>query len=151
MKSLSFTILFFMLSAVAMAQKRGVIVNMADGVPVRDVKIYTNTNQIFQTNWRGEYSISKPFTSATIVHPSYVSLTLNLYEMGDTIQLLPKYHSLDEVVVYGNAPKPFVPNKSFNVDIFQKPSGLDILSLFRKHTGLSKEQKEKHDEIIKTY
>lgn len=144
----------------AFAQKKGVIVSMADGIPIRDVKIFTNTNKVATTNWRGEYTIKSYFTSVTITHSDYVSLTLNLYEMGDTIELLPKFHSLDEVVVYGKHPMSFDAKKATRDarDYYTPNMGggaglmfnFDFFSLFTKH-GLNSKQKKKHDEIIKTY
>lgn len=155
MKTLIFTILALSFSTMAMAQKKGVVVNMTDGIPIRDAKIYTNRNTVAETNWRGEFSISKPFTSVTITHKDYVSLTLNLYEMGDTIELLPKFHSLDEVVIYGKRKMTFDPKRATQDahDYYTPNVGgftFDFFSLFRNH-GLSSKEKEKHDLIIKTY
>lgn len=143
------------MSAAAMAQKRGVIVNMTDGVPIRDVKIYTNRNGVATTNWRGEFSIDNYFTSVTITHKDYLSLTLNLYEMTDTIELLPKFHTLDEVVVYGERRMTFDAKKATQDarDFYTPQVGgfsFDFSSLFRRH-GLSAKEREKHDLIIKTY
>lgn len=155
MKALIITILVSLVSTVAIAQKSGVIVSMTDGVPVRDVKIYTNRNTVATTNWRGEYIIDKPFTSVTITHKDYVSLTLNLYEMGDTIELLPKFHSLDEVVVYGKRRMSFDAKAATHDahDYYTPQVGgfsFDLFSLFKRH-GLSSKERQKHDEIIKTY
>lgn len=155
MKTIILTMLILLVSVAAMAQKKGVIVSMTDGVPIRDVKIYTNTNKIATTNWKGEYSIDKYFTSVTITHPDYVSLTLNLYEMNDTIELLPKFHSLNEVVVYGKRPMTFDYKKATKdaKDYYTPPVGgfsFDLMSLFRKR-GLSQKEREKHDLIIKNY
>lgn len=146
----------FTSAAMALAQKKGVIVSMTDGVPVRDVKIFTNTNKVATTNWRGEYSIKNYFTSVTITHKDYVSLTLNLYEMGDTIELLPKFHSIDEVVVYGKRKMTFDVKRATRDarDYYTPPVGgfsFDFFSLFHKRQGLNHKEKEKHDEIIKTY
>lgn len=156
MKALLLSLLLLSVTAVADAQKKGVIVNMTDGVPIRDAKIYTNTNTVATTNWRGEYSIDKYFTSVTITHKDYLSLTLNLYEMSDTIELLPKFHSLDEVVIYGERPKGFDASKiaedakNYYTPPMNGGFSFDLFSLF-KRGGLNSKEKEKHDEIIKTY
>lgn len=152
-------VLFLLMVASALvcrAQKKGVIVNMADGVPVRDVKIFTNTNKVATTNWRGEFSISNYFTSVTIAHKDFVSLTLNLYEMTDTIELLPKFQTLDEVVVYGKRPLSFDWKAATRDarDYYTPPVGgftFDFFSLFMKKGGLNTKEREKHDEIIRTY
>lgn len=128
---------------------------MTDGVPIRDVKIYTNTNSVATTNWKGEFSIDKYFTSVTITHKDYVSLTLNLYEMTDTIELLPKFETLDEVIVYGKRKMSFDWKKATQdaKDYYTPPVGgfsFDLSSLFRRQ-GLNSKEKAKHDEIIKNY
>ena len=155
MKALFLFLLSILPAVTAMAQKKGLIVNMTDGVPVRDVKIYTNTNTVTTTNWKGEYSIDKYFTSVTITHPDYLSLTLNLYEMTDTIELIPKYHTLDEVVVYGKRPMTFDAKKATqDANDYHAPSvGVTIFDCFtrRKKRGLNSKEREKHDQIIKTY
>lgn len=156
MRIISLLITILLVPFMAMAQRKGVIVNMTDGVPIRDVKIYTNTNTVAKTNWRGEYSIDKYFTSVTITHKDYLSLTLNLYEMRDTIELIPKFHTLDEVVVYGERPMSFDPKnitkdaRNYYTPPLNGGFSFDLFSLFKKR-GLTSKQKEKHDEIIKTY
>ena len=154
MKTL-FLFLLLSLPMMSFAQKKGLIVNMIDGVPVRHVKIYTNTNTVTTTSWKGEFSIEKYFTSITITHPDYLSLTLNLYEMTDTIELIPKYHTLDEVVVYGKRPVTFDVKKATRDarDYYTPNVGgftFDFVSLF-KSKGLNSKEREKHDQIIKTY
>lgn len=150
-------VLFLLLTlpTVALAQKKGLIVNMTDGVPIRDVKIYTNTNTVTTTNWKGEFTIDKYFTSITITHPNYLSLTLNLYEMTDTIELIPNYHTLDEVVIYGKRPMTFDVKKATRDarDYYTPNVGgftFDFFNLF-KSKGLNDKEREKHDQIIKTY
>lgn len=149
-----FLMLFFVIP-VAVAQKRGVIINMETGDPVRDVKIYTNTNKTATTDWRGQYYLKDYFTSVTISHPNYLSLTLNLYEMGDTIELLPRFNTLEEVVVYGRRPMTFDAKRATRDarDYYTPNVGgfsFDLFSLFRRG-GLNKKEREKHDEIIRTY
>jgi len=156
MRILMIFLLMFSALQSAMAQKRGVIVNMETGVPIRDAKIYTNTNKTFTTDWRGQYSIKDYFTSATITHQNYLSLTLNLYEMGDTIELLPRFNTLEEVVVYGSKPMTFdVKRATRDARDYYTPNvggfSFDFFSLFHKRRGLSSKEKEKHDEIIRTY
>lgn len=156
MAKLLFTLLVLLASMTARAQIHGVIASAETGVPLRNVTIYTNTAKTVKTNWRGEYEIPSTFSSVTIVKKDYVSLTLNLSEMSDTLYLLPKFNSLSEVVVWGkrrsinpNALKrgfepSFVPNSTggFNFDFF---------SIFRKKRGLNRKELEKHNEIINNY
>lgn len=89
-----FFIAALLLSLSANAQRKGTILNMEDGIPIREVTIYTNNKQTVFTNYKGEFYIPKAFTSVTIVKAGFVSRTLNLYEMPDTIELLPKFNTL---------------------------------------------------------
>lgn len=155
MTRLLLTIILAFLAVGSQAQRKGVIVSMESGIPVREVKIFTNTNQVVETNWRGEFFIKDRFTSVTITHPNFVSLTLNLYEMNDTIELLPKFHTLDEVIVYGKRRITFdVKKVGEDAKYYAPPSsgfGFDFFSLFTKRKGLNAKQKKRHDEIIRTY
>lgn len=152
MKFLFPTIIIMSIALRATAQKSGIIIDNTTGIPIREVKIYTNRRGVAETNWKGEFHIDGEYTSVTIVHPNYLSRTMNLYDMTDTIRLIPKYHTMDEVVIYGNAPKPFNPKPMLEeFKNYPKPSGHDFLSIFYKHRGLTKKQKKKHDEIINNY
>ena len=112
----------------AMAQKSGIIIDNTTDIPIREVKLYTNRRSVAETDWKGEFHIDGEFTSVTIVHPNYLSRTMNLYDMTDTIRLIPKYHTMDEVVIYGNAPKPFNPKPMLEeFKRYPKPSGHDFL------------------------
>lgn len=138
----------------AKAQKHGTIINVEDGLPIRDVKIYTNTNKTATTNWLGEYNIYTDFKSATISHGKYMSITLKKEEMRDTIYLLPKMYTLDEVIVWGKRPY-FTQSKQIARDasMYAPPGagkGFDFFSLFKKKP-MNKKQRKRHDEIIRSY
>lgn len=116
----------------AMAQKSGIIIDNTTDIPIREVKLYTNRRSVAETDWKGEFHIDGEFTSVTIVHPNYLSRTMNLYDMTDTIRLIPKYHTMDEVVIYGNAPKPFNPKPMLEeFKSYPKPSGHDFLDILQ--------------------
>lgn len=151
------TIFIFALTALPLqAQKKGVILNMETGIPLRDVKIYTNNGQVVKTDYMGAYHIPQPFKSITIVKPNFVSLTVNSYELGDTTELLPRMNSLNEVIVWGNRRRTtlnvqramkdnknyYTPQPGFNIDLF---------SIFTSRKGLNKKQRRKHNEIIQNY
>ncbi|WP_028896001.1 hypothetical protein [Prevotella sp. HUN102] len=155
-RHIAFFILFLAVALPSFSQRKGVIVSMETGVPIRDVKIYTNNGQIDSTNYRGEFQIKKDFSSITIAKASFVSLTLNHYEMTDTIQLLPKFNTLNEVIVWGKRKETTLNINRAIGDLTQyytpKPGlNFDVISLFRRRQGLSKKEKQKHDEIIDTY
>ncbi|MCR5077026.1 MAG: hypothetical protein K6A82_03200 [Prevotella sp.] len=150
-------LLFFPLSFLSThAQRKGVILNMETGVPLKDVRIYTNNGQIDTTDYTGFYYIPYKFSSITIVKADFVSLTLDVYEMTDTIELLPRFNTLNEVVIWGKRHKMTFDTKRALKDVpnyYTPKSGMnfDFFSLFRSRTGLSREERRKHDEIIKNY
>ena len=143
------------LSQSVKAQVRGVIISIDDGLPVRDVNIFTDNGKKYTTNWMGEFYIYTDFKSATISHGKYLSITLTKEEMNDTIRLLPRLTTLGEVVVWGK--RPFVRDKIKSwtkdaKDYGTHPSGIsfNLFDLFRKKT-MNKKEREKHDYIIKNY
>ena len=83
------------------AQGRCVIVDKETGTPIRDVKAYTDKEEEFTTDYRGVLVIDKPFDSATLAHPKFLSRKVDKTELKDTVWLLPKAIRLDEVVVWG--------------------------------------------------
>lgn len=152
-------LLLFMLSCTfltAQAQRKGVILNMETGIPIRDVKIYTNNGQVATTDYTGTYHIPQPFKSVTIVKPSFVSLTMNAYEMTDSIELLPRMNTLSEVVVWGNRRRTTLNVQRAmkdNKDYYTPKAGFsfDLFSIFNAKKGLNKKERRRHDEIIQTY
>lgn len=157
MQAISFSLALlsaFMLCTVARAQKQGVIISMETGAPIADVHIYTNNNIQTTTNYKGEWKIPYPFTSLTFSHGHYVPLTLNASQIRDTLALLPKFNTLDEVIIWGRKPKiNFDINKliDHSFDLPNPAQGFDFFSLFRKKGKLSKKERQKHDEIINNY
>lgn len=141
----------------AVAQVRGVIADMETGTPVRGVKIYTNTKYIAQTDWAGRFRLDRPYSSVTIVHGKYVSLTLSKEEMRDTIRLLPRLNQLQEVVVWGKRPKPHpqaidkAKLQEIMRDYTPHPSGFsfNFFSLFSRKR--SKIDDPKNREILDNY
>lgn len=150
-----FFIAALLLSLSANAQRKGTILNMEDGIPIREVTIYTNNKQTVFTNYKGEFYIPKAFTSVTIVKAGFVSRTLNLYEMPDTIELLPKFNTLDEVIILGKKNR-FSKNAKVKIEpwLYNLPKtgfSFDFSTLFNNRKKLNKQLKEKHDEIINSY
>jgi len=136
------------------AQTHGVIADIETGLPIRDVKIYTNKNKVVTTNWLGEFNIYANFQSVTISHGKYMSITMKSEEMTDTIYMLPKLHTLDEIIVWGKHPFMSQSTKKMIEDakLYSPGSGMsfDFFSLFKK-SPMNRKQRRKHDEIIKTY
>lgn len=154
MKRLYILYVFMTLWATSHAQIRGVIVDIESGLPIRDVKVYTNNNKVVTSNWLGEFSIYSQFQSATLSHGKYMALTLKSEEMSDTIYMLPKMRTLDEVVVWGKRPFMSQSPKKMTEDaaLYSQGGGMsfDLFSLFKK-SPMNRSQRKKHDEIIKNY
>lgn len=157
MRRVLFFILLMSVCHTMSGQTKGVILNMETGIPVKDVQIYTNTNVRTTTNYLGQFSIpyQYQFQSLTITHEKFVPVTLNQTEMTDTIYLMPKFNTLSEVVVWGKRRMMFNVNKivqdAHNWYTPSSGASVDFFSLFQKKQGLTKKQREKHDEIIKNY
>lgn len=144
----------------AQAQKRGVVINMETGFPLANVQIFTNTNTKVLTDYQGRFFIPTSFKSVTFSKSHFVALSMTSSQMGDTISLLPKFNTLEEVVVWGKRPKiaPQAMKATPNYPVFNPPtsSGLTfdfgkVVQMFRRRVGLTAKQREKHDWIIKNY
>lgn len=135
------------------AQQGGVVVNMETGVPVRDVVVITNAGERVKTDYRGQFQLAKSFRSLTLTHSGYVALSMERAQMTDTIALLPKFNTLEEVVVWGR--NRHVEEKAIEMPAYLKqfkgPSGHDFLSIFKKRAGLNARQRKKHQWIIENY
>lgn len=138
----------------AYAQTHGVIANIETGLPIKDVKIYTNTNKVVTTGWMGDFYIYSDFQSITISHGKFMPITMKREEMTDTIYMLPKLYTLDEVVVWGKRPfiSPQITKRIAEDAKLCAPGGFsfDFFSIFKRNP-MNKKQRQKHDEIIKTY
>ena len=146
----------FLWSATSYAQWSGVIVNMETGVPIRDVHIFTNYNNMVTTDYRGRYTLEEPITSVTITHGKFLQLSLKREELRDTIALLPSANSIGEVVIWGELPRIGVKEKEISEDAkyYYTPSSgfsFDFFELFRRKSRMSKQQRKKHEEIIESY
>lgn len=71
------------------AQHGGVVVHMETGVPLRDVVVMTNTGERAKSDYRGQFQLTKPFTSLTLSHSGFVPLSLERSQMSDTLALMP--------------------------------------------------------------
>lgn len=156
MDKLVFVFFFIFFPIFAFAQRRATVVNMETGVPIRDVKIYTNKNETFTTNWRGEFFVPFNATSMTISHGKFLPITLSVEELTDTIYMLPKLNWLSEVTVWGKRPQ--LVNSKISAEeakaLTPGPAGIgvtfDFFSLFKKKP-MNKKQREKHQWIIDNY
>ncbi len=152
---------FFFLLIVSVncdAQVSSQVFDMETHRPVAGVKIYINPKGSVTTDKHGRFVISQSFHSITLSHVSYERRSLNRREIGDTIWLLPRMNSLDEVVIIGQKPK-----VGFNLNRVAARSGaegaassskssgvsFDFFNMLQKHE--SKKKRRKVERILKSY
>ena len=88
------------------AQTRGVVADIVTRVPLRDVRVISDANEVDSTNYRGEFALKKPFSNIRLGHKKYLSRMLDADELrGDTVYMIPLVSELSEVVVTGRAPR----------------------------------------------
>lgn len=139
------------------AQGRCVIVDKETGTPIKDVKAYTDKNDEFTTDYRGVLIINKPFDSATLAHPKYLSRKVDKAELNDTVWLLPKAIRLDEVVVWGVKRSPMdAMMGSLQAQLAAEAAmhppvvGFDFFQMFRKKP-LNKKARKKNEKLLKEW
>lgn len=91
---------------VCRAQVSAVVFDMETRCCVPGVTVYVNPNGRVVTDRYGRFVIGGECNSITLSHGSYEPLSLGKDAVPDTVWLLPKMRRLDEVVIYGNKPKP---------------------------------------------
>ncbi|MBR5686457.1 MAG: hypothetical protein IKX36_00685 [Prevotella sp.] len=135
----------------AKAQMDVVVADIESGVPLRDVKIYTDSGSVAKTDYRGMAHIDRPFSSATVSHPKYLSTTMQSHEMVDTIFLLPRANTLNEVVVWGESRKgikSMVSDATKDAYLYAPPPAMvqfDFFEMFRKKPLNSKARKKNRE------
>lgn len=157
-----------MVATPAMAQKTCVIADAETHVPIRDALVHTDNGVWARTDYRGYFTIKYPFDSAEVSKKGYVSTTVYLETLPDSVFLLPEAHQLSTVEVWGKA------NESINhmadqiqEEVAEQPRavtgiGFDLGGLFdqrarrdRKHLKKAKEllrqMDEQRDPIIESY
>lgn len=152
----------------AMAQKTCVIADAETHVPIRDALVHTDNGVWARTDYRGYFTIKYPFDSAEVSKKGYVSTTIYLENLPDSVFLLPEAQQLTTVEVWGKA------NESINhmadqiqEEVAEQPRavtgiGFDLGGLFdqrarrdRKHLKKAKElmrqMDEQGDPVIEEY
>lgn len=97
--------------APSMAQVKGVVVDMETKIPVRGVDVIVDGSYVHRdtTDYAGRYSVVGDVRDLTFVRKGYETRVMNRGELSDTIELLPSYRRIDEVVVYGRMPGKHIP------------------------------------------
>ncbi|UKK51616.1 6,7-dimethyl-8-ribityllumazine synthase [Prevotella sp. E13-17] len=97
-----------------------IVVNMETGVPIRNVLITTDNGQEAVSTWEGAVLLKGSFKRVTLMHPSFEKRTMDSDELqGDTIELLPRLFSVNEVIIWGR-------HRDKTATAFQKPSKVDM-------------------------
>ena len=139
----------------AQAQTRCVVVDMETRRPLKAVRVTTEENITVETDYTGTCLLPKTFKKLKFVGYGYMRRLMNKEELTDTVQLLSTM--LNEVVVYGKAPKPGfdikeAARRSARIGASMSPGGFDFFRMFDKRTRRpSKKEREANERILKTY
>ena len=134
---------------VGKAQTAGIVLDIQTRLPIVNVNIFTDNNKTFTTNKAGRFIITTTFGSVTITHGNYIRRILNRKEMQDTIFLLPKSITVNEVIITAKAPR-ISPDIMKSV---QQPSGMNFLGWLRifEKGYVSKKERAKRRKAIENY
>lgn len=111
MHKLSVSLLFIVLCQTIVAQRRFVVIDMETKVPLRDVCVKWGNGCSVSTIWDGSFSLDSAIiarddtvrseNSVRFSKPGYLGRELQFAELTDTIELLPAFNKLSEVVIWG--------------------------------------------------
>ncbi|MCR5271217.1 MAG: hypothetical protein K6D91_09405 [Prevotella sp.] len=97
-----------------------IVVNMETGVPIRNVLITTDNGQETVSTWEGKFQLKGGFKELTLMHASFEKRRMRSDELqGDTIELLPRLFSVNEVIIWGK-------HHDKTATAFKKPSKVDM-------------------------
>lgn len=136
------------------AQRTIVVLDMEVYEPVAGVKIYNEHREVYTTDKRGRVTIDRPFSSLTFTHGNYVHRTLRRNELRDTVRLLPKNVTINEVVI--TAKRPTISQQIFKsveqeaISHGNAPSGRDFLKVFQRNK-VSRKVREKARKAVENY
>ena len=90
---------------------RGVVIDLETRKPLGNVDIIINGSYVnkAKTNYKGEFTIVGTVSDLTFCRQGYEYRKMTLAELKDTIDLLPNYNKLNEVVVIGRKPGAHMP------------------------------------------
>ena len=107
MRITAFTLFIYIaISASAYAQRRFVVINMETKVPVRNVVVKYGKDTQSCTIWDGSFMLDSLLTDTStqpivLSRSGFLTLTLTASELTDTIEMLPSFNALTEVIIYG--------------------------------------------------
>lgn len=90
---------------------RGVVIDVETHKPLRDVEIIINGSYVNKANtdYKGEFFITGKVDNLTFCREGYEYRKMLATELKDTIDLLPNYNKLTEVLVIGRKPGVHMP------------------------------------------
>lgn len=150
-------VLLYVLCISVRAQRQIIVMSYESQLPVRDVHIRIDSCKTpIITNYQGIAVIPDTFGLATFSNKNHLQAKLRSDEIADSVWLIPKAHTLDEVVVWGERKalsKRFALPKTTDPLLKQKgPTGNDYLqALYDLFHHRRKKLREKGLEIIKNY
>ena len=134
-----------------------VIIDIETSLPLRDVKMFTNTGQVSVSDYRGRIVLpDSSFQSATLSRGKYLNRIVERYEITDTMEMLPQGTSLGDVVVWGvdrRGIKSMVKVATRDLSAYAPPSGLvsfDFFELFRKKP-LNRKARRRNKELLENW
>ena len=95
------TVLFLCIVQNAASQRCCIVVSADTRLPVRDVSIRWDNNEVVKSAWDGRVVVPDKFDKAVFHHPKYETRVLRHEEMTDTVFMLPSARMLSEVIIYG--------------------------------------------------
>lgn len=148
------------------AQQRFVVVDMETKAPLRDVTVRFPSGEVTTTKWDGTFSFgaTTPADSAAsdtakvtvaLSKPGYLGRKMDLTQRTDTIELLPSYNKLSEVVVWGIDRQHTIsfslssPTKDEIAEIAGPSAGIGIGDVMRGIENLINHKKRKRAKKIK--
>ncbi len=158
MKSRYIYILLLLMPGIkSRAQLSAVVLDMETRMPVSKAKVYVNPSGSVTTDRYGRFHIVGNCHSMTFSHAGYESRAIQKSELRDTVWLMPKMHTLDEVVIWGMKPKVRFGIDRITADAsrYGKPSSgmtFDLFSAFDKsQKHKSGKDRERYKNILKNY
>lgn len=141
------------------AQKTVIVFDMDTRRPVGDVKVYVNPAGLTVTDRNGRFVVNASCHSVTLSHVNYESRSMYKSELRDTVWLMPRMHTLDEVVITAMGPKIRLDiNKLSKEASFIGNRGSGVCASFDFFSAFDKSQKrksgkdrERYDKILRNY
>lgn len=143
------------ISRVLYAQTSAVVYDMETKLPIYNVKVFVNPRGLTHTDRLGRFFVNGKCEGVTFTHLNYESRSMSRLAMRDTVWLMPKMNTLDEVVITAARPRikfSIIKTVKKSTSGAASPSGIDFLGwLDRSQKHKSPEQKAKFKKMLDRY